>query len=120
MIWVELAALPGTVHPVVPAVWEFLRYKYDYEKERVVTDVIGTYTQFPLMLAWAVTIHKSQGKTLDRIHVDLGRGAFAPGQAYVALSRCRSIRDISLARPLKGTDIRIDQRIKTLYERLLN
>jgi hypothetical protein len=115
MIWVELAAVPGTVHPVVPAVWEFLRYKYDYEKERVVTDVIGTYTQFPLMLAWAVTIHKSQGKTLDKIHVDFGRGTFAPGQAYVALSRCRSIRDISLARPLRPQDIVCDERIRRAF-----
>lgn len=115
LIWVELAAQPGTVHPVAPATWEFLRYKYDYEKEKIETEVVGTYMQFPLMLAWAVTIHKSQGKTYDRIHVDLGRGTFAPGQAYVALSRCRSICDISLARPLRPQDIMCDEQIRRVF-----
>lgn len=119
IVWVELAASPGTVHPVAPTVWEFLRYKYDYEKERIVTEVIGIYTQFPLMLAWAVTIHKSQGRTLDKVHVDFGSGTFADGQAYVALSRCRSLGDISLARALRDRDIRCDEKIMRFYNALV-
>jgi ATP-dependent exoDNAse (exonuclease V) alpha subunit len=115
MIWVELAAVPGTVHPVTQTVWEFLRYKYNYERERVETDIVGTYTQYPLMLAWAVTIHKSQGKTIDSVMVDFGSGTFDSGQAYVALSRCRSLDDITLKRNIRGSDIICDPRIKEFY-----
>mgnify|MGYP006184313527 CR=1 FL=1 len=69
----------------------------------------------PLMLAWAVTIHKSQGKTLDKVKVDLSSGAFASGQVYVALSRCRSIEGISLERPIVLKDVRCDPEIKRFY-----
>ena len=67
------------------------------------------------MLAWAVTIHKSQGKTLDNVLIDLGHGAFVSGQVYVALSRCRSIEVIKLARPLRPSDIRCDPTIRRFY-----
>lgn len=67
------------------------------------------------MLAWAVTIHKSQGKTLDNVLVDLGSGAFASGQVYVALSRCRSIEGIRLARLIRKTDVKCDPMIKRFY-----
>jgi ATP-dependent DNA helicase PIF1 len=70
------------------------------------------------MLAWAVTIHKSQGKTLGNVLVNFGSGAFAPGQAYVALSRCRSLESIRLARPLRVSDVRCDPRIRRLYQAL--
>jgi ATP-dependent exoDNAse (exonuclease V) alpha subunit len=70
------------------------------------------------MLAWAVTIHKSQGKTLGRVLVDFGSGAFAPGQAYVALSRCRSLEGLRLARPLRVSDVRCDGRIRRFHELL--
>jgi ATP-dependent exoDNAse (exonuclease V) alpha subunit len=67
------------------------------------------------MLAWAVTIHKSQGKTLDRVHLDLGTGAFDYGQVYVALSRCRSFDDIFLARPVREREVKCDPVIKRFY-----
>ncbi len=70
------------------------------------------------MLAWAVTIHKSQGKTLERVLVDFGSGAFAAGQAYVALSRCRSLDGLRLARPLRPSDVRCDARIRWFHESL--
>lgn len=100
--------------------WESFAYEYDLLADKIKPVVIGKYTQFPLMLAWAVTIHKSQGKTLEKVKVDLGNGAFAPGQVYVALSRCRSINDISLARPIYPTEIMCDQRIKRFYEALVD
>src|SRR5690606_701670 len=76
---------------VEPAVWERFRYSYDPSSKKLSRDVIAEFMQFPLRLAWAVTIHKSQGKTYDRAIIDLGAGAFAPGQAYVARSRLTSL-----------------------------
>jgi ATP-dependent exoDNAse (exonuclease V) alpha subunit len=67
------------------------------------------------MLAWAVTIHKAQGKTLEKVCVDLDDGAFAPGQVYVALSRCRGLSDITLARLIHPVEIKCDPRIKRFY-----
>jgi len=105
----------GTVYDVRPATWERHRYYHDSETDEVQSEVVARYTQYPLMLAWAVTIHKSQGKTLDNVLVDLGYGSFAPGQVYVALSRCRSIEGIRLARPIRESDIRCDPRVKRFY-----
>lgn len=109
---------PGSIHDVQKVVWKSFKYKYDYEEEKIKTEEAGSYTQYPLMLAWAVTIHKSQGKTLERVRVDLGNGAFAPGQVYVALSRCRSLADISLARPILKKDVKCDESIKEFYHAL--
>ncbi|HON71987.1 MAG TPA: WYL domain-containing protein, partial [bacterium] len=74
-------------------------------------ETIGSFTQYPLKLAWAVTIHKSQGKTFDRVIIDLERGVFAPGQVYVALSRCTSFEGIVLKKPVKKGHILLDKRI---------
>ena len=77
---------------------------------------MGTYSQYPLKLAWAVTIHKCQGNTFDRVIIDLKGGAFEAGQTYVALSRCRTLEGIVLTQPLKPKDIIIDPRIQDFYE----
>jgi ATP-dependent DNA helicase PIF1 len=102
-------------HTVEHTSWETYEYEFDAKQNCILSKPLGKYTQFPLMLAWAVTIHKSQGKTLDKVLIDLGHGAFASGQVYVALSRCRSLKGIKLARPLKTSDIRCDPTIRRFY-----
>jgi len=82
---------------ITPFTWEI--YRFFVEGGGLQSEVIGTFTQYPLMLAWAVTIHKGQGKTFDRVIIDIGKGIFAHGQMYVALSRCTTLGGIVLKRP---------------------
>ena len=95
--------------------WENVRYKLDESTGRITEDVTGTFKQYPLKLAWAITIHKSQGKTFERMHLDLGRGAFEAGQTYVALSRCRTLEGIRLVRALTPRDVIVDARVGEWY-----
>ena len=95
-------------HLVAPATWEKVRQQWNEAKQRIENEVVGSYKQIPLIHAWAVTIHKAQGLTLEDVRVDLGAGAFAPGQVYVALSRVRTMAGLSFARPLRSADVRAD------------
>ncbi|MGZ5423923.1 MAG: AAA family ATPase [Candidatus Aminicenantales bacterium] len=94
-----------------PNTWELFRFQYDAKADRIDSESVGSFTQYPLRLAWAVTIHKSQGKTFDRVVVDIGRGAFAHGQVYVALSRCTSFGGLVLRTPIRKGHIWMDWRI---------
>lgn len=113
-VWVEV---DGETHQVQPAVWEKYRYSYSPITKSLKKDIVAEFTQFPLRLAWAVTIHKSQGKTYDRAIIDLGERSFAPGQTYVALSRISELDGLYLTRPLRPSDIIVDQNVLRFMSR---
>lgn len=98
------------------AEWEEFSYKYDEAKRAITSKPTGSYKQFPLKLAWSSTIHKAQGTSLDKVHLDLGAGCFATGQLYVALSRCRTLEGLTLSRELEYDDVQVDDSIVSFYE----
>lgn len=92
------------------AVWNNIQYSYNREQKKIVEEIVGTFEQFPIRLAWAITVHKSQGLTFEKVIADLGR-AFAPGQVYVALSRCTSFSGLMLKTQLNSYAIKTDPRV---------
>jgi hypothetical protein len=110
----------GAIVTVAPEVWESVEYKFDKKEHKLNKEVIGSFMQYPLRLAWAITIHKSQGLTFDKMILDLTRGAFASGQLYVALSRVRSIDGLYLTRPIRTKDIMTDNEILAFASKFNN
>ena len=108
--------LKGIVYEVKPYVWEEIVYEFNPLTQKLQPKVKGFFKQYPLKLAWAITIHKSQGLTFDNIYLDMGRGAFATGQTYVALSRCRTLAGVHLKRPILTSDVQCDSRVQQFFE----
>ena len=97
--------------------WENVKFIFDEEISKIVPEITGQFVQLPLKLAWAVTIHKSQGQTFNNVHIDFGTGTFAPGQAYVALSRCTSVNGLSFEVPMVIDDIIVDETISAFVNK---
>ena len=102
---------PDRICEIGRHIWNVCQYRIDFATGKLESDIVGSFTQFPLKLAWAITIHKSQGKTLDRAIVNLSEGTFAHGQAYVALSRCSTLNGLVLRSPFRRRDIIVDPRV---------
>lgn len=107
----EIQLENGAMVEAEPHIWEVKKYRYDSQAKKLDTEPVGSFRQMPVRLAWAVTIHKSQGKTFERVIVDTGRGVFAHGQVYVALSRCTTLEGLVLRKPLKENQLLIDYRV---------
>ena len=113
--------IKDNVHSVPQEKWEKIKYELTGSGNTASIDrvPVGTFVQYPLKLAWAVTIHKSQGLTFDKVIIDMGRGGFAHGQTYVALSRCKTLEGIKLSRLISPSDVIVDKRIAKFFEKTL-
>lgn len=108
---ISIKLTSGKTVKVKPYLWELFHFYYDQKTHRIESAIIGTFYQFPLRLAWALTIHKSQGKTFEKVIFDIGRGVFAAGQVYVALSRATSLEGVVLKKPIAKKHLFIDWQI---------
>ncbi len=111
----------GHEHDVERETWENMRYTFNEKEQKIEEELLGTFVQFPLRLAWAITIHKSQGLTFRQVRIDFsGGGAFAGGQTYVALSRCTSLEGITLTEPIRQSDIFVRAEVVSFAQRYNN
>ncbi|MBI4706381.1 MAG: AAA family ATPase [Candidatus Omnitrophica bacterium] len=110
----------GSTFDVPVVKWQKIEYSYNEDEDKIEDKVVGDFAQYPIKLAWAITIHKSQGQTFDRVIIDLGHGAFTHGQLYVALSRCTCLDGIRFKRPVIHGDIIFDRRIYEFKERFVS
>jgi len=108
---VEVELSDGNIVSVLPERWDIYETSFNKKTKKLEKDILGSFTQYPLKLAWAITVHKSQGKTFDKVVIDLSGGVFSCGQTYVALSRCKSLDGIILKSPVKKTQILVDWKI---------
>lgn len=116
---VEILLDDGKIVNVGRASWENYAYTYDEDEDRYKYKIVGSYSQIPLILAWAITIHKAQGLTISKMTLSKGpKSMFANGQLYVALSRCRSLDDLKLNEPITKEDIFIQKESLEEYQRL--
>jgi ATP-dependent exoDNAse (exonuclease V) alpha subunit len=106
----------GNIHDVEEVTWENYKYSFDREEKIIKKEYLGYFKQYPLKLAWAISIHKSQGLSFNKIIVDFGNGTFASGQAYVALSRVTDFKGLFLKRPISRADIYVDQKVIDFYK----
>jgi len=106
----------GAEVEVLPETWNQTRMEFNAEKNALEQKVIGSFTQIPLKLAWAITIHKSQGQTFDRLVLNLENGAFSAGQTYVALSRCRTLEGLHLTRAIRISDVKTDPIVTRFFQ----
>jgi len=116
-IVVDVVLSDGKKVEVTPFTWEMYNYFYDDNTGVIDSSSAGSFTQYPMKLAWAVTIHKSQGKTFDRVILDIGNGTFAHGQIYVALSRCTTFEGLTLKRPIQKRHIFMDKIVVDFVEK---
>lgn len=117
-IAVQVVLEDGKTVEVEPYTWELFEFFFNEKKGAIDSRVTGSFKQFPMKLAWAITIHKSQGKTFEKVVIDVGQsGAFCHGQVYVALSRCITLEGITLKRKISAKDLYIDQGIKNFLDK---
>ena len=107
------------IYEVKKEKWDRIQYTYDDDQQEVQEDITGSFKQYPMRLAWAITIHKSQGQTFEKVIIDMSQGSFAAGQLYVALSRCISLEGIELLRPIKKSDIIVNNQLIGFQDRLI-